>query len=284
MDAELVVAPAIPSPVDPISAPSNSATLSFDVQAEPVPERDDQPQAAMGAEQPMDLPRRLETAADPAAGPQPESAPGRPAGQDQEPWNDEDFDTYPVYSATPARSPQPPPPRGPNSDFVTDEGESDVDQGDLVNDSDLPDAGEAAGTEPSERPRSRRRRGGRSRRRSTGEGASTQETDGPTEEAFDDSGEPPTGPDPESGPRADWLPAEASTGDLDVEREPHRANGNTAAESTSEPAHERAVERESKPRSALADHAQDERHNGAASGSDAGEAPITDRTRDPSGD
>ena len=259
-----------------LHSPWGTAQATPDADAAPVPERDDLHRAAAGAERPLDLPIPQDTVTVPEAVPAAESAPGRPTGADQEPWKDEDFDTYPVYSATPAGSP-PPAARGPASDLatdqgVTDEGEPEGDQGDLADEGDLADGTEAAGTEPSERPRSRRRRGGRGRRRATGEGAGTPDTDGPAERACEDSGEAPAGSDLETGPGPGWPPADAASEERGGEREPLRARANPAPEP------------EGEPRSAPADHAREDRPTGMASGADVGQAPGAGRTQDPSGD
>lgn len=193
-------------PLDPTTAQSPVA-IPFAIPAERPTTPDEQHPTATDAERPLDLPTTLPTA---AAGAEQEPSPRGPSRQDHDIWNDEDFDTYPVYSATPTRSPQPQVTREQDGDFVSNAGKSDVDQDDLVDESEAVEGTEAVGPEQSDRPRTRRRRGGRSRRRPTGETAGVLDPDGTADGVFDASGEPFPGPDRET------VPGDTSASDDDA--------------------------------------------------------------------
>ncbi len=190
-DAEPVTPPSVTTADPPPVA------IPFAIRAERPTTQDEQHLPATDAERPLDLPTPQST---PATGPDQEPLPRGPSRQDQDTWNDEDFDTYPVYSATPTRAPQPQVTREQDGDFVSDAGKSDVDQDDLVDESEAVEGTEAVGPEQTDRPRTRRRRGGRSRRRPTGETAGILDPDGTADGVFDAGGEPIPGQDRETGP------------------------------------------------------------------------------------
>ena len=167
MATDLDAAPVAPAPVGAVPA------AAFESPAEaPARPCDPDPTAAGSAG------HRLGTA--PGAPAQPESL----AAHEEDHWDDDDYDTYPIYptaAAPPAVvfSPAEPPAADQGDEFEADEGESDTDPSDG---NDPADGTDAAELDPAQRPRSRRRRGGRNRRRPGAEAACTQAADGVADE------------------------------------------------------------------------------------------------------
>jgi len=153
-----------------------------------------------------------------------------PVAPEEDHWDDDDYDTYPVYPTaagpafvpvvTPATSPAtqvlPPEPTEtatPGDEFESDEGEPEGETGDG---SDTAEGSDAAGLDPAERPRPRRRRGGRNRRRpgaevaraQTAEGPGDDTTDTPRDEPSETVGESQVGHRPQQG-AADEAPPPA---------------------------------------------------------------------------
>ena len=170
------------------------------------------------------------------------------------PWDDDDFDTYPVY---PGESP--PPARASDIAATDEDLESDEEPADGA---DPGEGGEALGGETGARPRSRRRRGGRNRRRNAEARAQAAGLDPeaigeltadapaspwePAEAVFDstareagpatvDAAEPPT-PTPEFTTAPEFTPTPAAESLLQVEApEPPPDAGAEAAPAEPEP-------------------------------------------------
>jgi ribonuclease E len=180
------------APVAPATAPvGNDAVDTFEAPSAPSPWDRDATTAERATHQ-----LAAPTAPDPWA--QPAAAP------EEDHWDDDDYDTYPVYPtaaatdavATGAARPQLAADRG--AVLEGDEGESDTDPGD----GDDPAEGtDAAAQDPAGRPRPRRRRGGRNRRRPGTEAAGTPATDAATEETAPAGGESADEPRGDLGPR-----------------------------------------------------------------------------------
>ncbi len=105
--------------------------------------------------------------------------------QEEDHWDDDDYDTYPVYptaaatDAVAASAAAPHLAADQGDEFEGDEGESDTDPGDGNNPAEGTDA---TAQEPAGRLRPRRRRGGRNRRRPGTEATSAPATDDATDE------------------------------------------------------------------------------------------------------